>query len=154
MAYKEYTKRKSDEFGALPIFWAFSNDQLREGLEKRGYTLEDAGRVLYRFGGGGFYLKKDAEKVLAYLKRDHNAELHELMENEPGFADEAFVYEMHNHEYAINWEGDWDVCGCFGSCEYADGKDGADYLREMGYSEKVIGIYKAAAKKVLSADYY
>lgn len=28
----------------------------------------------------------------------------------------AFLYEMFNHEYAINWQADFDVCSCFGDC--------------------------------------
>ena len=29
------------------------------------------------------------------------------------FAEAAFLYEMDNHEYAINWSGDADVLACF-----------------------------------------
>lgn len=150
MTYKDYTKKKGAEYSALPIFWAFSEKQLAEALEKRGFTLADAGRVLYRFGNGGFYLKADADVIKEFFSRDHNAELHALMENEPGFAAEAIEYEMLNHEYPINWEGDYDVCSCFGACEYGDSKYGADYLREMGYTEKIVTIYKATARKVRS----
>ena len=73
------------------------------------------------------------------------------MENEDGFAYEAFEYEMYNHEYPINWQGDWDVCSCFGHCEYAEDKDGTDYLTDIGYSQKVINEYRRAAKKVYNA---
>ena len=154
MTYKDYTKRKSEEFGALPIFWAFSESQLAEALEKRGYKLADAGRVLYRFGHGGFYLKADAEQIKAYFSRDHHGELKKLMEEEPGFAEEAFEYEMRNHEYPINWQGDFDVCEIFcEACEYGEYKNGADYLREAGYSDRVIRIYKRTAVKVCREDW-
>lgn len=30
----------------------------------------------------------------------------------------AFLYEMYNHEYGINWQADYDVLSCFGSVPY------------------------------------
>ena len=32
----------------------------------------------------------------------------------------AFLYEMYNHEYGINWQGDWDVLSVFGTVSYED----------------------------------
>ncbi len=32
----------------------------------------------------------------------------------------AFLYEMWNHEYAINYQGDWDVLSVFGTVSYED----------------------------------
>ena len=46
----------------------------------------------------------------------HHAELDEAM-NDEEFAYEAFLYEMDNHEYAINWDGDEEVLSCFGFSE-------------------------------------
>lgn len=57
----------------------------------------------------------------------------------------AFEYEMDNHEYAINWQGDWDVCSVFGECKYGEDKDYTDYLKEMG-KENLIPIYAEARK--------
>jgi hypothetical protein len=70
------------------------------------------------------------------------------MENNLNFAYEAFEYEMYNHEYPINWQGDWDVCSCFGECAYSDDKYGTDYLKELGFSEAVIRQYMKAQKTV------
>ena len=55
---------------------------------------------------------------------------------DPKFAEEAFLYEMDNHEYCINMTGDIDVLQCFGipydehegACLDDLGLDGA-YLR-------------------------
>lgn len=43
----------------------------------------------------------------------HTEELHEKLKNDPDFAEAAFLYEMDNHEYAINWSADEDVLACF-----------------------------------------
>ena len=65
----------------------------------------------------------------------------------PEFAESAFYYEMGNHEYHINWQGDWDVCSCFGDCEYSDGKTYVDYLKEIGYTQETINAFKLAKKR-------
>lgn len=131
MTYMEYTAAKQKEVNDLPLFFAFSNAQLEKALQERGATVQD----IYRLGDtGGFYLKKDAPLVRAVLgKKD---ELPELMKD-PDFALQAFRYELDNHEYAINWEGDWEVCSifCEGRCKYGEDKTYKDYFTEDGHSE-------------------
>lgn len=146
MTYKEYRKREQEAFNALPIFWAFSNEQFKKAMEERGLTENDTDQI-FGIGGGGFYLRKDAEQIKAFMNRPDK--LRELMENDEKFAESAFYYEMANHEYHINWQGDWDVCECFGSCEYDDDKGGADYLKEIGYSDKVVSCWFRAKNRFL-----
>jgi len=143
MTYKEYRDKAQSEFNALPIFWAFSNKQFKEEMEKRGLTEDDTD-MIYRFGNGGFYLKSDAQIIRDYMNKPD--ELPELMKV-PDFAISAFEYEMHNHEYGINWQADWDVCCCFCSKEpeYGDDKDYKDYLAEDGH-EEWIPFYAQARK--------
>ena len=147
MTYKEYIDKKQNEYNSLPIFYAFSNSQLEKELNKRGLTLQDTDKI-YKLGNtGGFYLKSDAPIIHAYLKKPD--ELKELMQDSE-FAEDAFYYEMSNHEYHINWQADWDVCTCFGSCEYAEDKDYTDYLKEIGYDENVIKSFSRAKRKFLN----
>ena len=129
--YEEYKRIKQEEFNALPIFFAFSNDQFRTAMEKRGLTEKDTDKI-YSFGMGGFYLRSDAQIIRDYMNKED--EIEELM-NIPSFAVSAFEYEMHNHEYGINWQGDYDVCNCFVACSYGDTKDFTDYLDEAGHSD-------------------
>lgn len=148
MTYKEYRENRQAEFNALPLFWAFSDEQFEKALAERGIAMEDAKEKVYKYYAGGFYLKSDADEIRQYHSRDRDAELREIMENNLKFAYEAFEYEMYNHEYPINWQGDWDVCSCFGHCEYDDSKYGSDYLRELGFSDAVIAEYKKAGSHV------
>ena len=148
MTYKEYREQRQSEFNKLPVFFAFSNDQLERELNERGYTLDEAGEVLYRFGNGGFYLKKDADIIRAFLEKDSDKELREMMKADKEFAAEVIEYEMLNHEYPINWQGDWDVASCFGSVEYGTDKYGEDYLKELGFGEDMVAIWKSCARKV------
>lgn len=146
MTYSEWLKERQDEVNKLPIFYAFSDEQFEREMSKRGLTVDDTDK-LYRLGNsGGFYLKTDAPIINAFLEKED--ELPKLMENLE-FAEQAFYYEMGNHEYHINWQADWDVCSCFGACEYGEDKGYVDYLKEMGYSDEVIQTYRKARKKFL-----
>lgn len=144
MTYAEYRNKRQTECNALPVFFAFSDEQFEKHLAERGLktTPEDL-KKLCQFGNGGFYLKSDSDKIRNFIESDN---LDELMKD-PEFAEDAFYYEMGNHEYAINWQGDWDVCSCFCNCKYDDNKSGTDYLRENGYAEEIINAYISARKR-------
>ena len=94
MTYAEYRKQEQAEFDALPIFLAFSDEQLERAMNERGLTLQNTDKI-YRFGRNGFYLKTDDEIIKKFVNRPDR--LRDLMENEPGFAEDAFYYEMENH---------------------------------------------------------
>ena len=146
MTYQEYRKKREIDANSLPLFFAFSDKQLEEEMNKRGLTLKDTDKI-YKFGDtGGFYLKKDSPIIHAYLNKEDP--LQGLMESDYEFALEAFNYELDNHEYAINYyQGDWDVCSCFCNCEWSEYKDYTDYLKEGGYSQKVIDAYSEARQQ-------
>jgi len=144
MTYLKWKKNGQKSFDELPIFFAFGRDQFKQAMEARGLTENDTDKI-YRLGDtGGFYLKSDADIVKAYFEKKDD--LPGLM-NDHDFAVDAFYYEMGNHEYHINYQGDWDVCSCFCHCDYGSDKDYADYLKDGGYSDEVIGFYKEAKKK-------
>lgn len=148
MTYDEYREKEQAEFNALPVFFAFGKDQFEKAMAERGLTANDTDKI-YRLGEtGGYYLKSDAKIIRDYFNKEDK--LSQLMKD-PEFAQSAFYHEMCNHEYGINWQRDWDVCSCFGSCEYSDEKSGPDYLREIGYSDTTIDCYLAARKQYYKA---
>ena len=147
MNYKEWKDSKQGEFNKLPIFFAFGDRQFKDQMEKRGLTENDTDQV-YALGAGGYYLRKDADVVRDWFNKPD--ELPELMKNHD-FAVGAFRYEMGNHEYHINGQGDWDVCSCFGDCEYDDSKGGDEYLRDMGYGESTVNAYHGAKARYYKA---
>lgn len=60
----------------------------------------------------------------------------------------AFLYEMFNHEYAINWQADFDVCGCFGNCEgVKDYTDRAELFAACGFNATQRSAYDAARRE-------
>ena len=108
--YLEVKKRHQKEFDDFPIAYAFNDEQLKEALKKLGATKEECVTV---FDHGDIVKRTDAKALIELLDRQHE-ELLQRMRDDPTFAEEAFLYEMDNHEYAINYSGDEDVLACFG----------------------------------------
>lgn len=107
--YLDLKKRHQKEFEEFPIAYAFNDKQLQEALEKLGATKEECVTV---FGHGDIVKRKDAKALLALLNRQ-DEELKQRLRDDPDFAEAAFLYEMDNHEYAINWSADEDVLAAF-----------------------------------------
>ena len=65
----------------------------------------------------------------------------------------AFKYEMFNHEYAINWQGDWDVINCFCKVKYDGGAEGfhGGELEQAPWSDEIKRAYRDAAHEVMAA---
>ena len=150
MTYQEYTKKKQEEFNALPIFFAFSNEQFKKAMEERGLTENDTDKI-YRLGDtGGFYLRTDSEIIKAHFNKKD--ELEDLMKDHD-FAVSAFRYEMDNHEYAINYyQGDWEVCGCFVKTKWDDDKTYVEYLSEAGHAEWIPAYQEARRSHMKAAE--
>ena len=106
-----------------------------------------------RFSRVGFAYYDDDEFV------NRMDELEKAMEaaNDPlrdyEHAKNAFKYEMLNHEYAINWQGDWDVINCFCKVDYDGGAVGmhGGELAQAPWSDEIKMAYRDAANEVLRA---
>lgn len=104
--YLEMQRKHQEEVNNFPIAFAFSENQVDDALRKIGAnSLKECVTV---FGTGDIVKKKDKSDLLNMLI-GFTEELHEKMKNDKEFAEAAFEYEMDNHEYAINWDGDEDV---------------------------------------------
>lgn len=130
--YLELKERQQKEINEFPIAYAFDEKQLAEALEKLG--VKDISECVTVCGHGDIMKKDDAPKFVAMLKR-HTKEVQDALVADKDFALEAFLYEMDNHEYAINYDGDGDVLGCFGL--------EMDELETMGLD----AVYQLARKK-------
>lgn len=51
-AYAEMKKRHQEEVNALPMYWAFSDEQFDQQLKELGLTRNDTGKLCKTFGGG------------------------------------------------------------------------------------------------------
>lgn len=99
--YKELTDKHQKEVNAFPFFFAFSNEQFKEGMEKFGLTINDTDKI-YKLGyTGGFYLRTDAERLHEMFTR-HDTEIENAIKADTtgeGFIFDMFDYELANHEY-------------------------------------------------------
>lgn len=147
MKYTEFKDMLQNKVNDLPMFYAFSNEQLDNALDDMGLSLKDMkGNKLIRMGFGAFCLKRDLDSILRELNAVDDAKREFIEDYEQAY--DAFFYEMGNHEYHINYEGDWDVLSCFGLndnvCEYEDGKDVDEYMDAMGLSPVTKAAYHDA----------
>lgn len=110
--YLDLRKKHEKELNDFPMKYAFSDKGLDKALKELDAKVEECTSIT---GCGDVIRKKDVPDWIKLMKRQ-KAELDELMEDHD-IAYEAFLYEMNNHEYAINWEGDANVLGCFGMSE-------------------------------------
>lgn len=151
LSYEEYRNKRQAEFNALPIFYAFSDSQLEEELNERGLDINSKSDLekIMRIGRAAFAMKKDKEVIHEYLNKSD--ELPELMKNAK-FAENAFYYEMGNHEYHINMQADWDVCSCFGHVEYTeDDNELEQYFDQLGFEKQTRAAFFSARKKYMKA---
>ena len=145
MTYKEYTKARQDEYNNLPIKYAFGYDQFYKILKEEGWKENDVVSIGY----GGYMQRKDLPKLKEFTEND---KINELMKDYD-FAYEAIFYEMGNHEYHINWEGDYDVMSCFGNLIWID-NDPADYFQQLDWEPQTIKAYLDARKAFLKTAQY
>lgn len=97
-AYVQLKNKKQEEFNAFPMAFAFSDEQMKEGLERLGITKDEAVGI----GAGGFIRKSDLEAFKDMQKRWQDAEAEAIANDKTGegFIKDMFVYELGNHEYS------------------------------------------------------
>lgn len=147
MKYKDFSDMIQKRVNDLPMIFAFSNEQLDNALDDMGLSLKDMkGNKLIRMGFGAFCLKRDLDSILSEIQAVDDAKREFIDDYEQAY--DAFFYEMGNHEYQLNLQGDWDVLSCFGLdddvCKYRDGKGAGEYMDAMGLSETTKAAYRAA----------
>lgn len=99
--YSELKRRQQEEFNALPIGAAFSNNQFSEMLKEWGIREKDAKNQVVSIGAGCFIRKADIPAYTRTVRR-HKKELKEAIEADQtgeGFIYQMFYEEMANHEF-------------------------------------------------------
>ena len=155
ITYEEYLKQRQSEYNRLDIFYimAFSDKRLKERrkeeAEKRGYaTADELFDNVYSLGDGGYIPKSEAPKLDEWVKND---KLNELMQD-PEFAESAFLYEMQNHEYCINWQGNYDVLSCFGKIEYVESDNPKEYMKQLIFSPEIENAFRRARRRYMKKN--
>ena len=112
--YRELRERQQSEFNKFPIKYAFTDEQLKNGLKELGLKETDTDKVVSIGLGGGFVKKTDVNNLLKMVKK-HKSELIEVISKDKtgeGFIKEMFLYELGNREYCITRELDETIDAC------------------------------------------
>lgn len=99
--YGEMKKRHRKEINALPLGFAFGNEQFDEMMRRWGLDPDKDLDKIYSIGDGGYIQKKDAEQLFSVTKK-HDREMKEAIMGDltgDGFICEMFFYELNYHEY-------------------------------------------------------
>lgn len=97
--YTQQKQRHQDEFGQIKgLFFAFSDKQLHEGLQKIGLAPDKSSYPLIMSIGAGGYILKENAKDLAALAARHEAERATLRKDRKALL-AGLIYELNNHEY-------------------------------------------------------
>lgn len=128
---------------------------LRTEQEKREYEEKTAGMV---FDPISFAYYDDAGFVKQHMGLFGKLEAAKnAMSDNFDYWKSAFEYEMGNHEYAINWQADYDTLSAFGNIHYRgdDGDEVTKYFDELSFTDTQRKAYFAARRDYLrKADQY
>lgn len=108
--YRQMRKRQQAEIDAVPMKFAFSNQQLLDALNEWGFGIESlesekAKRILndevISVTGGGLIRREDEERLVEICGRHSDEFWAAIDEDESGegFVYEMFSVELENHEY-------------------------------------------------------
>lgn len=150
MNYREYLNKREKEFSKIDIFFimAFTEKRLeqkfKEEAVKKGYADVDSFlKDIYSLGDGAYIMKSEYPKLKAHYDND---ELSKLM-RDAEFAEDAFLYEMNNHEYGINCQANYDVLSCFGTIEWVESDNPKEYFEQLGFEKENRNAFMRARKR-------
>lgn len=137
--YAEMRQRQQKELNALPLGFAFSNQQFSEMMEAWGLDSQKDLDKIYRLPGGGFVQKKYHALLHETMDR-HDGELQAAIAEDTtgdGFIYQMFFRELANHEYGY-------------TKDYAETLDALGYTLEEVQADKrlIHGLEKAARRLI------
>lgn len=136
MNYKELKAAHRREWEAFNVFYAFSNDQFNTAMKERGLSPDTDLDKIVSIGFNGYTTEEELPKIKEYLKRS-SEELKEAMKDHD-FAFDAFLEEIGNHEYLINYQGAYDTLSCFYDIEWNDAWGADEYLKSVNAEPQVV----------------
>lgn len=88
------------------------------------------------------FCQRQAKLLAALCRAKENASKDNF-----GYWKSAFLYEMWNHEYGINWDGDYEVLNCFGNLEYKQYASIGYYFNQLNFTDTQKKAYEAARRE-------
>lgn len=150
-SYDEYTKKNY----FLNNYYAMQRDRVSifyiNPTDEEKSVLEEAKKTMVYDRVGFCYI---ADKAFV----EHHIELKNALEaskadtkNNFEYQKNAFMYEMANHEYAINWQADYDTLSAFGNITYQSdwSEDLNKYFDELNFTQIQRDAYVAARNEYM-----
>ena len=103
--YVEMKNRHQAEFNNFPVAFAFTEEDIKEGLKKLGLAENDKDKIV-SIGFGGF-VKIEDKQAYNDMNNNHYKELKEAIKNDitgEKFIQGMFEEELGNHEYGYTGE--------------------------------------------------
>ena len=107
MEYEKFKEKQSEMINEFPQFFAFSNEQLEEGLKKLNVKKEE---ILSTCAGG--FIRKSDKEAYRQLWKELNKQEDEFLKDKKNLFG-AIIYELGNHEYAYTHDAT-DTLDCLG----------------------------------------
>lgn len=136
MRYLDMRTKHQARIDALPIQFAFTDEQFESAMRELGLSPTDTDKIC-KIPYGGFIRKTDSELVLNTFK-ETNAEMKAALDSDDEFLIDAMVYELSNYEYGYTMD-DFDTKAA---------------LRDMGLSftnERTKRLFKVAKQKYIDS---
>lgn len=125
----------------IPMFFC-GPDKEREKLRKKTENMIFSPVFM------AYYDKKDADFVKHGKGLLFTLKKAEPKKDNAEYWKSAFLREMFNHEYGINWQADFDVCSCFENCSSVANIDDLNALFDAcNFSDLQWAAYMAARRE-------
>lgn len=111
MTYTEFKQQKTSEYNALPIKYAFGEQQQKEMIKAFGLENElNPYSFISRIGMGGYILTKDLPMLKEF--NDKWEKVAKACYEDLGFVTSMFYKELWNHEYIYSEDDDEILRAC------------------------------------------
>lgn len=140
---RNYYYANCDYLSAFCIVGSKDEKELDEKLANGSYTYDKL----------SFCYITDPEKVKKHFEL-YNKMKKCFVSDNYDYWFTAFKYEMFNHEYAINYQGDWDVCSCFSKKALPYTENTERMLSYTDFTETQKKAYRDAKSYVLAHSNY
>lgn len=145
-SYEKVKNQIQERINSFPLGFAFSNEQFKEMMSKWRLNPETDLNKITSLGCGGYIRKSDIEAYKVMLAENEN-ELKEALEDDDTLKD-AFLYELANHEYAINYyQGNYDTLTSLGFELKDKNKDFSNEISDFALTDREYNIFNEAVKE-------
>lgn len=129
-----------------------SSFQIFNNEEERNNFREKVSNMIYNPVGFSYMNNVEFVKSHVELLKQLKKARAEMSDNYEYYK-KAFLDEMYNHEYGINYQADYDVLSVFGSIKYHD-EDIEEYFKELNFNDTQKKAYIDARRQYFKEQNY